>query len=95
NTHVAVVERVDADGTIHMIHLGGRGKPVTRKLMNVLHPDQTRSEDGKIWNSHLRSTRDRDGGPTLTSQLWTGFGSLWRVSEADLARAAEQLRAQP
>jgi len=92
NTHVAIVERVDEDGTIHMIHLGGRGKPVTRKIMNVLHPNVTRSEEGKVWNSHLRSTRDRDGGPTLTAQLWTGFASVWKVSEEDLTQAAAALR---
>lgn len=92
NTHVAVVEKVDDDGTITMVHLGGRGKPVTRKLMNVRYPDQTRSPDGKVWNSHLRSTRDRDGGPTLTSQLWTGFGSFWMVSEDQLADAAQVIR---
>lgn len=95
NTHVAVVERVEEDGTIHIIHLGGRGKPVTRRWMNLLHPDAARSSDGKVWNSHLRSVRHRDNGPNLSSQLWTGFGSFWKVTEEDLAQAARQVRSQP
>lgn len=93
-THVAVVESVDADGTIQMIHLGGRRKPVTRKPMNLLHPDRTRSEDGKVWNGHLRSTQDRDGGPTLASALWVGFGSFWLVTEEELREATEWIEQQ-
>ena len=93
-THVAVVESVDADGTIQMIHLGGRRKPVSRKPMNLLYPDSTRSPDGKVWNGHLRSTQDRDGGPTLASQLWVGFGSFWLVTEEELIMATEQIRQQ-
>ena len=91
-THVTLVERVDEDGTIHMIHLGGKGKPVTRKRMNLLHPDQRRSPEGKSWNEHLRSPKDRDGGPELTGQLFIGFGSFWAASEEDLRRAAQIVR---
>jgi hypothetical protein len=94
NTHVAVVERVEEDGTITIVHLGGRGKPVTRRQMNLLHPDAARSTEGKVWNSHLRSVRHRDGGPNLSAQLWTGFGSFWKVTDDDLAQAARQVRSQ-
>ncbi|MEL6349800.1 MAG: CHAP domain-containing protein, partial [Myxococcota bacterium] len=84
-THVAVVETVEEDGTIVMVHLGSKGKPVTRKRMNLLHPHKTRSDDGAVINQHLRATSDRDGGPTLASELWRGFGSFWALSPEELA----------
>jgi hypothetical protein len=82
-THVAIVERVDAEGTITMIHLGGKGKPVARTMMNLYHPDDARDDQGNTINSTLRSVHGRDGGPELTSQLFRGFGSLWRLAEED------------
>ena len=92
-THVTLVESVEEDGTIVMVHLGGRGKPVTRKTMNLLHPDETRSPEGKVWNEGLRAPSDRDGGPDLASQLFVGFGSFWAVSPDALADAARAVRA--
>ena len=74
-THVAVVESVDAEGTITLIHLGsGR---VGRIQMNLERPD----EPGV--NSYLRAPSDRDGGPRLTGELWRAFGSFWALSEED------------
>lgn len=84
-THVGVVESVDEDGTIVMIHLGSRGKPVTRKRMNLLRPHTTRDEAGKIINEHLRATSARDGGPTLAAELWSGFASFWAVSPEEIS----------
>ena len=77
-THVAVVEKVDSDGTITLIHKGGSG--VTRTKMNLRHPRTHKSDDGKVLNSHLRyrSSRDRRRTKYLTGQLWRGFGSLWK-----------------
>lgn len=92
-THVAVVEHVSEDGTIGMVHLSGRGKPVTRKNMNLLYPDVARGPDGTAWNDGLRSPQDRDGGPELTGQLFLGFGSFWSVSADELAQAAQQVQA--
>ena len=82
-THVAIVETVNEEGTITMIHLGGAGLPVTRKLMNLRDPDRTRNDEGAVINQHLRATSQRDGGPTLTSQLFTGFASLWAISPSE------------
>ena len=78
-THVAIVERVDEAGTITMIHLGGKGKPVARRMMNLYHPADKRDADGNTINSTLRSVNGRDGGPELTAQLFRGFGSLWKL----------------
>ena len=80
-THVTIVERVDEDGTITMIHLGGKGKPVVRIMMNLHHPNDKRDASGKKLNSTLRSVHGRDGGPELTSQLFRGFGSIWKLAE--------------
>ena len=81
-THVAVVEKVDEDGTITLIHKGGSG--VTRTKMNLRRPATHKDESGKVLNSHLRyrSSRDRRRTKYLTGQLWRGFGSLWREREA-------------
>jgi hypothetical protein len=77
-THVAVVEKVDDDGTITLIHKGGRG--VTRTMMNLRHPATHKDDSGKVLNSHLRSRSSRDRRRTkyLTGQLWRGFASLWK-----------------
>ena len=77
-THVAIVEKVDSDGTITLIHKGGSG--VTRTKMNLRRPATHKDDDGKVLNSHLRyrSSRDRRRTKYLTGQLWRGFGSLWK-----------------
>ncbi|MGB0640828.1 MAG: CHAP domain-containing protein [Myxococcota bacterium] len=80
-THVAIVEQVERDGTITLIHLGGSG--ITQIKMNMRHPNKKRDSEGKRWNSVLRS--QKDGGPVLTAQLCVGFGSLWAISEDDVA----------
>ncbi len=79
-THVAVVERVDDDGTITLVHKGGSG--VTRIVMNLRHRRQARTDDGDELNSHLRAKTKRDRRRTryLAGQLWRGFGSLWKLS---------------
>ena len=75
-THVALVESVDEDGTITMIHLGGQG--IVRTVMNLKHPELRQSEDGKVLNSWLRVATKRDKGPRLTGQLWKAFASMWQ-----------------
>ncbi len=80
-THVAVVEKVDDDGTITLVHKGGSG--VTRIVMNLRHRRLDRDDDGRELNSHLRGKTQRDRRRTryLAGQLWRGFGSLWRLPE--------------
>ncbi len=73
-THVALVESVDEDGTITLIHLGSG--TVGRIQMNLLRPTDT------AVNSYLRAPSDRDGGPRLTGELWCGFASFWALPES-------------
>ena len=78
-THVAIVEKVEKDGTIHLIHLGSKG--VTRIFMNLQDSGQYKLVDGKIWNSYLRVATKKDKGPVLTGELWVGFASLWQIQK--------------
>jgi cell wall-associated NlpC family hydrolase len=82
-THVAVVVSVDEDGTVHMVHKGGRG--VTRLSMNLHSKSEHADPQGKEINSYLRSRRsnDRAGTRYLAGELWIGFGSFWRVLQED------------
>ena len=75
-THVAVVESVDDDGTITLVHLGSQG--VVRLRMNLSDPHTYRDGAGDVRNDYLRSGRD-DGGPRLTGELLRDFGSLWKI----------------
>lgn len=84
-THVAIVESVDSDGTITLVHKGGRG--VMRIEMNLRRPGERRDADGRELNDHLRATSDKDGGPTLSGELWRAFGSLWALDDAGLSDA--------
>ena len=68
-THIALVERVDEDGRIEIVHFVS-GK-VKRGYMSPSRPSQARDKGlGRILNSHLR----RGGGKTLTGQLLFRFG---------------------
>jgi hypothetical protein len=80
-SHVAVVETVDADGTITLVHLGGKG--VRRIAMNLKHPHDRVDADGKTMNDVIR--RGRDGGPVLTGELVRGFGSIWAIQTRRVA----------
>lgn len=75
-SHVAVVEKVEEDGTIILVHRGNAG--VVRIRMNLREPHVARREDGVVLNDGLRAGR-QDGGPRLTGELWRAFGSLWSV----------------
>lgn len=77
-THVAVVEKVDNDGTITMVHKGGRG--VGRTTMNLRHRHTNKSDDGVLLNSFLRYRKsgDRRRVKYLTGELWAGFASFWK-----------------
>ncbi|MCK6525847.1 CHAP domain-containing protein, partial [Myxococcota bacterium] len=80
-SHVAIVESVEADGTITLIHKGS-SKGVVRIVMNLEHPDEAKSPEGKVWNSTLRgkSSKDPRGTQYLTGQLWVGNASFWSSS---------------
>jgi peptidoglycan DL-endopeptidase CwlO len=92
-THVAVVESVAADGTITLVHKGGRG--VTRIEMNLRRPGDRRDADGRELNDYLRSSKDKDGGPTLSGELWRAFGSLWAVDAGGVSAVDEAIEPSP
>lgn len=80
-SHVAIVERVEEDGTIVLVHRGSKG--VVRIRMNLREPHVGRREDGVVLNDGLRAGKD-DGGPRLTGELWRAFGSFWELPPEDL-----------
>jgi hypothetical protein len=76
-SHVAVVESVDRDGTIHLVHRGSQG--VARIVMNLKHPEERFDADGKLINDYLRAHGSKDSPRTryLAGELWVAFGSFW------------------
>lgn len=73
-SHIAIVVDVQSDGTIQMVHLGSTS--IVDLWMNLDHPSQHKSPDGKLWNSYLRVNRKGDTGPNLTGELFRSFGEL-------------------
>jgi cell wall-associated NlpC family hydrolase len=73
-THVGIVERVDPDGTVTLVHHVRRG--VLRYKMNLFRPDERRDPaTGKVLNHHLRLGVASDE-LRLTGQLYHAFASL-------------------
>lgn len=81
-THIGVVEGVEADGTVLVIHRVARG--VVRYRMNLSHPKQVKTSQGKRLNDWLR-TETPGSRPRLTAELFAGFATLLPV-EARVAR---------
>ncbi len=75
-THVGVVDDVEADGTVVVIHRVARG--VVRYRMNLSHPEQAVDPSGKRWNDWLRAEQ-AGAKPRLTGQLFAGFATLLPV----------------
>lgn len=73
-THIAIVEKVESDGTLTLVHLGSKG--VVRTMMNLYNPDLHKDQNGKEMNSFLRASKTA---PNLTGELWVGFASLWKL----------------
>lgn len=77
-THVALVERVADDGTVHLIHYAsGR---VSRLRMNLRHPRERADENGRIINDYIR--RSESGSPRrdyLAGNLFAAYGDLYRL----------------
>ena len=80
-THIGLVEDVEADGTVLVIHRVARG--VVRYRMNLANPTQLRGSDGRRLNDWLR-TEAPGSKPKLTSELFAGFATLLPV-ESNLA----------
>jgi hypothetical protein len=75
-SHVAIVESVERDGTIHLVHMGSQG--VAPLTMNLRHPEERTSPDGKLFNDYLRVHAAKDTPRTryLAGELWVAFGSF-------------------
>lgn len=80
-THIGVVDDVEADGTVIVIHRVAKG--VVRYRMNLAHPTQASSPQGVRWNDWLRA-EGPGAKPQLTAQLFAGYATLLPV-EAHLA----------
>lgn len=72
-THIGLVDDVEADGTVLVIHRVARG--VVRYRMNLAAPTRARDESGKVLNDGLRLT-GRGAQPKLTGELFVSFGTL-------------------
>jgi len=88
-THVGIVERVSAGGTVRFLHRGSRG--VARGAMTLGHRDRERDASGAVVNTPLRLARRSDppGTRYLSAQLFAGFGRF------DPARIAAALEGSP
>lgn len=72
-THVGLVDDVESDGTVWVIHRVHRG--VVRYRMNLQHRHQRRDPSGKIWNDVLRAPGA--GAEVLTGELFVSFATLF------------------
>lgn len=82
-THIGLVEDVEADGTVLVIHRVARG--VVRYRMNLGAPTQLRTQDGKRLNDWLR-TEAPGSKPRLTAELFAGFATLLPVESRVVRR---------
>ena len=79
-SHVAIVEAIDAAGTITLVHHGSKG--IVRIRMNLRRPHDRIDASGAVINDYLRAAKDNDRGPVLTGELFRAFGSLWEPADA-------------
>lgn len=75
-THVGVVESVENDGTVSVIHRVARG--VVRYRMNLSKPNVSRTSGGRKLNDWLR-TETPGSKPRLTAELFAGYATLLPV----------------
>jgi len=72
-THVGVVDAVDEDGTVQVIHRVHGG--VRRYRMNLELRNQSKSADGRLVNDWLRLA-GRTGKAQLTSELFAAYATV-------------------
>lgn len=78
-THVGLVEEVQADGTVVILHYGsGR---VGRLKMNLRHPYDHKDDRGEIINDYLRKRGSRQSREDLAGALYFMFGDVFRYTE--------------
>jgi peptidoglycan DL-endopeptidase CwlO len=77
-THVGLVEEVQDDGTVVILHYGsGR---VGRIKMNLRHPYDYKNDRGEIINDYLRKGGERQGREDLAGALYFKYGDLFRYT---------------
>ena len=72
-THIGIVESMDLDGTIYIIHRVARG--VVRYTMNLNYKNQTKNPHGKRLNDYIRARKGKQPAK-LTSELFVSYASL-------------------
>jgi len=82
-THIGIVESMDSDGTIYIIHHVSRG--VVRYTMNLNHKNQTTNQQGKRVNDYIRARKGKQPAK-LTSELFVTYASLLPVESVLLAQ---------
>jgi peptidoglycan DL-endopeptidase CwlO len=75
-THVGLVDALEPDGTVTIIHRVARG--VVRYRMNLEQPDVGKGPGGRVLNDWLRMG-ERGQTPKLTAQLFYGYATLLPV----------------
>lgn len=75
-THIGVVDKVDADGTVHVIHRVHGG--VKNYKMNLSYMNQSKSPEGRTVNDYLRLA-GRTGKAQLTSELFMAYATVLPV----------------
>ena len=81
-THIGLVDSVEGDGTIVVVHRVPRG--VVRSKMNLAHPARGTDGSGRVINDWLRAASAGDGGQ-LMGQLFAGYASLFDVAAEGVA----------
>jgi hypothetical protein len=73
-THVGIVERVEDDGTVLVLHRVARG--VVRYRMNVARPSERKDpKTGRVLNDYLKEGNHKQ---RLAGELFAGFGRVAR-----------------
>jgi hypothetical protein len=73
-THVGLVDGIEPDGTVEVIHRVQRG--VVRYRMNLEHPDQRVGSGGETINDYLRPA-GRGRAAVLAGQLFAAYATLY------------------
>jgi hypothetical protein len=77
-THVGLVEEVQTDGTVVVLHYGsGR---VCRLKMNLRHPYDYKNDRGEIINDYLKRNGGRQARGDLSGALFFMFGDVYRYT---------------
>ena len=72
-THIGIVEEIESDGTVVIVHHIGRS--IVRYHMNLEHPHQRVDDDGHVLNHDL-SVRRRGTPGMTTGELFVAYGTL-------------------